>query len=332
LFEAAVASRATPHYRHLVMDAATAYRQHLYDLAADREADRTPRAAQALARSLDAAITRGPDIQASEVPFDRSLLDGASYAHLVDQHLLGLGNDSAPVIAVGTEQGWSPDDSLNFALLHCAVSLLWLTGSPAWLVAKLARDESWAVGQRRPFVVLPKDYYGLSRGRDTSTVLASIVGSALDWQPHGGLLNSDPTQLCLGDVCYMLDLLPEPSRYHVFGAKLKPDRGRFLRDFFATLRPTARAVILYGKRDPELDALREELAVIILRHPVAERLVRIESGRARRTERTLRTLEDAEGRRVLFASPLNGSVPPSYLDSIAAEIRDALRGWRPPIA
>ena len=316
-----ITMRGVTKFGGLLITAAEAYRDQLAAVVRSAPSEPLRAAAEGLRASIAEALVTGTSLEVGQAPFTAASLHGVPRTPLMDQCQLGFGCESAPIVAIGTEQGWSADDDLTFALSHCAVNLLWLTGSPTALVLKIAGRDTWHKRYDRPFVVLPADYYmqgrGPGRGRNTSQVLAEIVEFTVGWRPTGGFLAGAGDQPCLGDLTYMLDLAVAPARYHAAGNLPSKERIAFLRQAFERFRDTARAVIFYGKLDRPLDDLRNQLAEIFLgsageREPI--------EGVARPTW----WRRAVDGRVVIFTAPLNMSIPRAHNRALASYLRPAL--------
>jgi hypothetical protein len=316
-----ITMRGITKFEDLLVKAAEAYRNQLAAVVRLAASEPLRTAAEGLRASIAVALATRTSLEVARAPFTATSLHGVARTPLMDQCQLGFGCDSAPIVAIGTEQGWSADDDLTFALSHCAVNLFWLTGSPTSLVLKIADRATWHKRYDRPFVVLPADYYtqgrGPGRGRDTSKVLAEIVEFTVGWRPTGGFLAAAGDQPCLGDLTYMLDLAVAPARYHAAGNVPSKERIAFLRQVFERFRDTARAVIFYGKLDRSLDDVRNQLADIFLgstgeREPV--------KGVARPTW----WRRAVDGRIVIFTAPLNMSIPQAHSRELASYLRPAL--------
>ena len=92
---------------------------------------RLGRAVMRLIRTLEAALVRRSDLTPDEFPFTRADLVGLEdwqQLAVLDQQSLGVGNDGAPVIFMGTEEAYEVGDGGDLAI-GCALTALWLCGS-----------------------------------------------------------------------------------------------------------------------------------------------------------------------------------------------------------
>lgn len=84
---------------------------------------------------------------------------------LVNQWALGIGNDGARVVFMGTEHAYDIDSSpVGLALESCGSPLLWLDDGGPELAASIAQDSAWVKSTGRNYHPHPSDHYAVRGG------------------------------------------------------------------------------------------------------------------------------------------------------------------------
>ncbi len=218
-----------------------------------------------LVNSLEAVLAKGTALTPNDVPFGVDVLAAADlHEHETDllrnQFTVGSGASDAPVIAMGTEEGYDPaGKGLDLALWNCTNGLLWLSGSPLPVVHRLARRipeaarradidlekatslRVWAkaesvIDDRWPCHRYPirwAQLLGAVRGgRSTWGILAQILGVSLDE---------------LDDHCYQVERSVAPALNAAHGQPPDERRVEFLVRLLASMNKTSRVLLVHGK-------------------------------------------------------------------------------------
>lgn len=218
-----------------------------------------------LVRSLEASLAKGPRLTADDVPFGVDVLAEADLSQhesglLRNQFTLGSGASDAPVIAMGTEEGYDPaGKGLDLALWNCTNGLLWLSGSPLPVVRRLARGipeaarragvdldkaaslRTWAKAEsvtddRWPCHRYPVRWAQLlgpvRGGRSTWGILAEILRVSLEE---------------LDDHCYQIERSVAPASKASGGSPPEEKRVKFLCTLLGAMRSTGRVLLIHGK-------------------------------------------------------------------------------------
>jgi hypothetical protein len=231
---------------------------------------------------------------------------------VLDQRVLGFGRDDAPLICMGTEEGYSAADGGELALA-CAQSILWLCGSKPEVLDRIDPTVLPSARSPRPreYHIHPNDFYrwDRSQGRGTSPMIARLLRAQ---DPESLLVppSQGDAALSLGDICYQVEISAYPSKVALGGRQPNSVRAEFLAELVVKF-VSASALIFHG--GPPDDA-RTKIASSFLGRPV-----RWASNTAKREWFAW----DAEnGRAVLHTYALNGRVKHSYLDLVRDKLRD----------
>lgn len=268
-----------------------------------------------LIRTHERALSRREQLEANDVTFTRSDFSGLGDNHLLsllDQHVLGLGRDDAPLICMGTEDAYDPADGGDLALA-CSLSVLWACGSRPDVLARV--DPTVLPNARslhpRAYHLHPNDFYrtDLSRGRDTWKTIARLLRpddpASLLVPPSAG-----SATLSLGDICYQVEVSAFPSKVALGGRQPNAVRAEFLADLVAKF-DSASALIFHG--GPSDDA-RTKIASSFLGRTV--------SWTSNVAKGEWFAWDAQNGRAVVHTYALNGPVKYSYLDLVRDKLRD----------
>jgi hypothetical protein len=292
------------------------YVSQLRTVAANANNDpRLRAAAQHLIETHHVALRRREQLTASDVTFSSSDLSGLEESQLLallDQHVLGLGRDDAPLICMGTEEAYDAAQPEDLALA-CAMSVLWLCGSRPDVLNRI--DERIFSKDRVPppreYHLHPNDFYrlDLGRGRGTWKTVARLVQPN---DPHSLLLPSHGAdhRLSLGDVCYQIEVSAYPSKFAAGGKKPNATRADFLCELVAGF-DTASALIFHGGA---ADQVRSRIASSFLDRQVRWTI--------NPTPREWFAWDGENGRAVMHTYALNGPVRYRYLDLVRAKLRE----------
>jgi hypothetical protein len=313
----------TPAFPQLCELAAVAFRNHLAaQVGGTERAPETRLAMTRLIETLQSALDKRESLSSADVRFSASSLrhvTAPDRAALIDQWSLGLGRDDAPVVVVGTEHAYDLDDQglSTFAVEGCSLSVLWLCGSKREVVVKIAERPEWADGERGPFHFYPNDYHRVQdwrSGNHTWKCLAKVMAWArddADWRTYLDWATGHPR---LGDVAYQVELSAHPSLRAAHGFDSTPERTSFLRHLVATLRDSARVLLLHGRDHSAARKVRMELAVAFLGLPPEVQ------PDLRHDELGIGLIEDGS-HRVLLARALSMAVGDAYLRRVADYVR-----------
>jgi hypothetical protein len=299
----------------VVESAARGYLAHLRGVEAEaRPEGRLGLAVKHLIETHEAALSRGHQLDSSDVRFTRSDLSGLDEWQLkavLDQHGLGLGRDDASIIFMGTEEAYDIEDGGDLALA-CSLSVLWLCGSRPDVLDAIDPTVLKSAKSPRPrqYHLHPNDYYRveLSRGRGTWECIARV------------LRPSDPLSLLtppasasprpsLGDLCYQIDVSAVPSLRASSGKAPEAIRADFLVHLVAAFT-SASALVFHGGPS---DETRKLIASSFLKRPV-----KWTSNSVKREWLAWDASENS--RAVLHTYALNGRVRHSYLDLVRAKL------------
>lgn len=267
-----------------------------------------------LIETLESALSLRHELTAADVTFSRSDLSKMPEWQLLavlDQRVLGFGRDDAPLICMGTEEGYSAADGGELALA-CAQSILWLCGSKPEVLDRIdptvhASDRS---PQPREYHIHPNDFYrwDRSRGRGTSPMIARLLRAQ---DPESLLVppSQGDAALSLGDICYQVEVSAYPSKVALGGREPNAARAEFLAELVAKF-DSASALIFHG--GPPDDA-RTKIASSFLGRPA-----RWTNNAGKREWFAWDTEND---RAVVHTYALNGRVRYSYLDLVRDKLR-----------
>jgi hypothetical protein len=300
----------SPAHPDVVEAAAQGYLEQLRAVAAEAHPDgRLGSAVAHLIETLETALSRRNELNAADVAFSRIDLSNMPEWQLLavlDQHVLGFGRDDAPLICMGTEEGYDAADGGELALA-CAQSVLWLCSSKPEVLDRIDPTVLPSARSARPreYHIHPNDFYrwDRSQGRGTSPMIARLLRAQ---DPESLLvppLQGDAA-LSLGDICYQVEVSAYPSKVALGGREPNAVRAKFLADLVAKF-DSASALIFHGG---SLDDARTKIASSFL-----GRQVRWTSNPGKREWFAW----DAEnGRVVMHTYALNGRVRYSYLDLV----------------
>jgi len=221
----------------VVRDSAQAYAAYLdQSIGSGRLRSPGQEAAHALRDSIQNLLQAPDRPWTANVWFAAAMLarcDANDRATLVNQWALGIGNDAAPVIVMGTEHAYDVDKSpAGLALESCASVLLWLADGGPELARWIAQDDTWVKGTGgRAYHRHPSDHYRVASGQTWSTV-ARVLGVPLEE---------------LGELSYQVERSAHPARAASRGAPPTRERLAFLVGLLRTFRTSARVLILHGK-------------------------------------------------------------------------------------
>jgi hypothetical protein len=289
-------------------------------------------AAKQLLALLELAEAKGTALEAGEVEFAQSKLDGVpdeDLALLVNQFVLGCGNDSAPVICMGTEEAFLPKrkdgsrDRDGIALGSYAWAVAWLTDSSPQILSaidganRLHFEEG--VFHRHPYDV---DQSWKRHGGGTWRSLAKVMASAHGHTDYRSLLDQ-PRSERLGDLTYLIERSALPAIRAPQGAPPTPARTDFLQ-FLVRSFGEARVLLLYGSSGPsageQWHKANEDIRDAFLGTSDPD-------GHVTRVGSSNLAWYDARGRRVILSAALGGGViglGDRYRNEVGNLIRDAL--------
>jgi hypothetical protein len=292
---------------NLVRVAGAGYLQQLEaDLAASdpQVLMRTRVALEALISSVKSALEAGPDLTPSDVPFTWDLMakvPAGDAQYFMNQYQLGWGSDGAGLIAVGTEQNFSPDadQGLGALTLDCANQIIWLIRSKPELMVRFGHGPEWdlqftpdAASQRGPYHVYTSSYHS-SRPSGTWQYIGRhlLGGGDLDWRAK------------LGAGCYQIELKADPAPRAHLGGVIHTGRLRFLGHALRVLSDTATVTLFHGvgTHDSARQLAPAFLGVERLPAPTEEDHIAGRDGRNRPY-----TVYQANHRRVILTWALNG--------------------------
>jgi len=169
----------------IVRLSASCYVEYLrHEVLVDGASEAVRAAAWALVDSIEKA-RHGSSGDPSEIAFTASMLhepasqdDGRQF---VNQWSLGLGEPLAPVIVMGTEQAYEPDNLEGLALESCGSPILWLLDGGADVAAHLAGLPEYGAGNRRPYQRHPSDYYPIARRHTWNCVASAWAAACTIW-------------------------------------------------------------------------------------------------------------------------------------------------------
>jgi len=206
-----------------------------------------------LIAALELALESGPQSDPAGFDFGADTLRAADLSpadcqRLVNQFLLGTGDDAARVIAMGTEDGYA-SNGLDLAVWNCTCAVLWLTGSPLPVLQRFARgmpdeeDSLWPgpqdpdLQEYRPYHTHPNLWAHiqgkLRGGQTTYGVLTYLVGA--------------PDPVALDDHCYQIERSAAPAKQSIDGRDVTEERIDFLVEALQAMRQTACLLILHGR-------------------------------------------------------------------------------------
>jgi hypothetical protein len=297
-----------PFHRNLVLAAAKLYEQRLEQLPASRIEGHP---ANLILRTLRAACAAGPALTTQEIAFSTKSVASLTQGEreiLLNEFALGLGCDSAEVVAMGTEPASSLDNSESFCLENLGSQIIWLChGKPA-IVAQLTDGFVDSTNTRR-FHIYPNDHYRATANH-TWGRLACVLGKGNEHEA-----GAEPG---LGDLCYQIDASAYFAGRAKDGRPPTDARLNFLSSTaLPTLATTARVLLLHGASMHEEHQGRFARAFLGL--PLG-----IPIGWRRHFSRLGSPLEffDHDSRRVIAARALGNSVSKDFL----ARLRDIVSG------
>jgi hypothetical protein len=269
-----------------------------------------------LMRTLEAALERRSDLTPDEIPFTRADLVGLEdwqQLAVLDQQSLGVGNDGAQVIFMGTEEAYGAGDGGDLAI-GCGLSALWLCGSRRDVLQRIDPTVTSRSVDPRAYHRHPNDFYrvDLDRGRSTWKCLAELLrpgdaNSLLVWP-------GDSQGPSLGDLCYQIEVSAYPSSLASGGRAAGERRVGFLRQFLPLLVEAKALVFHGGDEGPRTQLAQAFLGTDDVRwetHDVPREWLR----------------QAVHGDRiVLHTYALNGRVRSSYLDMVRRRLAGFLPG------
>jgi hypothetical protein len=201
-----------PTHPEVVRSSGASYLSYLDALIASGQLTQAgDAAARALRDSLEKLLDLTPQ-RLPEIPFNATLLDPCTAddrSALVNQWALGIGNDRARVVYMGTEHAYDIDSSpVGLALESCGSPLLWLDDGGLELAAFIGHDSDWVKQTVRRYHRHPSDHYPVGSGHSWRTV-ARVVGVSLG---------------DLGEHAYQVDRSAHPARKATEGAPPRSER------------------------------------------------------------------------------------------------------------
>jgi hypothetical protein len=185
----------------VVRDSAESYLGYLADVVSSGTlGEHGQAAAGALTESIRRALANAGNVRLEDVQFSSLLLGRCTpdeRVALINQWSLGVGNDSASVLVMGTEHAYDvAGDPVGLALESCASALLWLHDNGPELAGWIAHDPRWVRETARAYHRHPSDHYE--------------VGSGHTWRTVARVLNVSLSDL--GERAYQVERSAHPAR------------------------------------------------------------------------------------------------------------------------
>ena len=316
-----------PRYPALVEASAKRYRDYLIS-SREQVAAVGLRAIDELVYSIDTALRERGRLTARDVTFGPHLMEGlrghpTQAAQFINEFCLGFGDDRAPILVIGTEEAYDPEDPPSLASWNCGCSILWLCGSRANVLAKLAGGAAWVTNGHRPFHLHANDYFRV-RGNHTWKCVSKLAAWAQGSSDSTGYLRPASGHSGLGRATYQIELSAFPSQRAASGKSVTSPRLDFLTELVYQMRPTAKAIILHGADNPDTRRARHRLASTFLGLTDTELAIQREGFRTTSPRRSI-TYEiqwQAHERRVaLIMRALSMAIPNQLLELAANIIR-----------
>ena len=311
----------TPAHPEVVAESVSRYLGHLRSV--EPQLTREGRiAADHLIDLLNQAKLLGPELTGRDVSFHASDLGAVSDDDvdlLMNEFVLGSGNDGATLLFMGTEEAF---DRPGLALGQFGWAAAWLTNSKPDVMRAVecesSKDFEAAPFHRHPYDVVKA---GHSRG-GTWGALAQVVAA---WRQDGdvsGFLEGRD-QARLGDLAYLIDRSAAPSKKAPGGVPPQKDRVDFLTWLLGRFAQV-RVVVLYGSTGSSASGAWRQANEALVGTFLRSTGLREQSSRLGRI--TIRWIDDG-GRRVILSPALGGSVPglgDSHREFIGKLIREAV--------
>ena len=314
----------TARYEGRVEESARLYVEHLdRQLQIGTWSNTASRAARALIETIELARAKREVLESAELTFTPELMkdvEASEAEPFLNQYTLGWGRDSAPVIAVGTEEAYEPT-AQNYGLWNCSCSVIWLSGGRADVMRRLfgfPKDSGTGdLSQPRCANIHYSDWERAPSAGHTWGCLAKIlVGSCEPEQWKACFKPSAPGSLPypgLGDLCHQIEISAYPAKNVRAGRPAAEARIRFLRGLLADARETAAVLLFHG--GSYAGTPRPALTEAFLGKAFAE-LPEVEHAPNRRIWRA-----EHDGRVVLHTNALNGrSTDNQYLMRVSKYI------------
>jgi hypothetical protein len=291
-------------------------------------------AADRLLTTIQAALDAGSELRPNDLAFRSRSLDGTSLedrVRFVNQFILGIGWDAAPILVMGTE---ASDDyaaaNAEELAFHCLYVVLQLSGGSIEILRTISDGSTWATNvkdwdaTRRRYDFEPNDLLQLNMGRPrTWRILAEIAATESNWS---ALFQTGTAAVGLGSLTYQIERSAHPALRAAAGAPPSPTRTKFLEtEVIPRLRDSAGTLLLHGfgsGRWPDWWASDERLIKAYLgREEVISFDFRHKVGR-----QSIEFIEEGD-RRVIYSRALNGPVPREYKQLVRRLVHDARAPW-----
>jgi len=279
--------------------------------------------------TLSAAIAKGDAMNASDVHFDLHSLESVRPSErdvFLDEYSLGVGDEGAPILVMGTEAAEDILNPLDVAF-HALYSTIVLTGSKPLVLERIAKGSPWERKfDRRPFHIEPDDYIDVSRvprpgkkgvGVPTWVQLAKVASRSRERAVWQRLLCDGPPDEGLGRRMYQLERSASISLAASGGRPPSDERLGFLVDYaIPRLRESAQVLLMhgFGGRSPrEWQRADQAIASAFLGTGVTFDW--------QPAYNTWIFHHGHSGRRVVCSRALNGPVAGPYLDLVTELVR-----------